>query len=58
MPLILIFSKKEFSVALFVTTITIFVAITLFLGIIIRSESKYIEREMILRINYLRKNRR
>jgi len=58
MPLIPIFSKQEFSLALVGITITFFVAITLFLGITIRSESKDIEREMILRINYLRRNRR
>jgi len=58
MPLIPIFFKQEFSLALVGITITFFVAITLFLGITIRSESKDIEREMILRINYLRRNRR
>lgn len=57
MPLLLIILGRKISWELIGITVGMFIFLSLILIIGIKSESKEIEREMVLRINYLRPNK-
>ncbi len=58
MPLIPMIITKEVTMELVGITIAVFVFSSLILILGIKSESKEIEREMVLRINYIRRNKK
>jgi len=58
LPLMVLFSDKTSTskVVLIAITLALFVVLTLILSVGMKSEAKEIEREMIIRINYNRRN--
>lgn len=58
LPMIPMIINKEVTLELVGIIIAFFVFSTLMLVMVIKSESKEIEREMVIRINYLRRNKK